>query len=73
MIKHLIHHVNLGQICRITNTELSRVFPSIVDESSVLKFKPILVSSEELLKRFCIKNKYFYQFDDNNNSHLISK
>lgn len=73
MLKHLIEHLNAGKTCRITSMELEKMFPPIVDDGFLLRIKPIIVSSEDRFKKFCLENKYFYQYDFNNNTYLCSK
>lgn len=73
MLKHLISQLNAGQTCCITLLELETMFPAVVDDGFLLKVKPILVSSEDRFKIFCLENKYFYKYDFNNNSYLVSK
>jgi hypothetical protein len=53
--------------------ELEIMFPAIRDDGTILRHKPIIVSSEQRFKNWCSENKYFYQYDINNNSYLISK
>lgn len=69
----MIQHLNARNVCRITFRELEIMFPPIRDENTILKFKPIITSSEERFKKWCSENKYFYEYDINNNTYLISK
>ena len=73
MRNYLISSIDAGETCRITFREIELMFPPIRDDSFMLRVKPIIVSSGDRFKKYCLENKYFYQYDFSNNTYLVSK
>jgi len=69
----LIYKLEKGRTVEVPVMTMETYFPAIKEHHYLLNRDDIIVSSEDVLKKWCKSNMYFYEYNFDRNSFLIKK